>query len=110
MTPDDALITVRLARALWSVALRPGQRDQIRSRMMRPKPGDLVAEISPRLGGALDPDSFGYLIAMSGADLSAGHVDAWIIEPLTAPGKRQTWRNAEFAAIPLHPLEEWLSS
>jgi hypothetical protein len=63
-------------------------------RMVRPKVGDLVVEMS---WGPFDPDSVGVLLEIQGAPELP---DRYVIEPLSKPGTQQGWQNAQFIAVP----------
>lgn len=102
MTAEDSYLLAATGRALWSAACCgsvPPLITQLRDRMRRPQPGDVVLEIS-RWGGLdparFDPDSVGRLVSHAG--------DRWVVEPLHDPGRQQGWRNADFIALPSGPL------
>ena len=101
--PDDTYLLAIVGHAMYRATLgnvNP-MTAQVRERMLNPRPGDLVLEIS-RLGGMradrFDPDSIGRLIRVEG-DVREG-TDRWVVEPLGKPGAEQGWRNVTFVAIP----------
>jgi hypothetical protein len=97
MTEQEALITARLARSLWSATLRrPAVREESLARMRGPQPGDLVVEVSRLIREITDPDSAGHLIRVEGDPELSGR---YVIEPLHRPGEEQGWANALMVAV-----------
>src|ERR1700753_1280489 len=94
MTPDESRMVAVLGRALWNSALT-SRNGELRSRMRRPVPGDLIVETTRR-GEPRDPDMCGWLVRIEG---DAGLGGRWVVEPLHRPGEEQGGVNASFVAI-----------
>ncbi|SFD14064.1 hypothetical protein [Streptomyces aidingensis] len=106
--PDNAaamaMTAYTLGRALYTAALRGGVSETVRDRMMKPRPGDLVIEVTA-FHTQLDPDGIGRLVSIQGTPEMP---ERYVVEPLHRPGTQQGWRNATFAAVPDQPsAERW---
>jgi hypothetical protein len=99
VTEAEALLVANLCRNLYSALLRCGGADEYRQavceRMMHPRPGDLVVEVS-MWGTPRDPDMVGRLIRIEGSEPD----ERWVVEPLHRPGEEQGWQNTSFATVP----------
>lgn len=104
-TTDTAELLAITGKALWRSACignAPPLIQRLYERMTHPVPGDLVIEISS-FSRVFDPDSVGRLVrieAPPGEAHTGGIVSAWVVEALHRPGEEQTWRDADFVALP----------
>lgn len=68
-------------------------------RMAKPRPGDLVLEVTTLAGlrsDRWDPDRIGRLASVTGKDPDIRYV----VAPLHDPEREQGWQNATFIALP----------
>lgn len=99
MTPEDARLLATVGRELYvACAGTP-----LWERMRKPRPGDLVLEISG-FGRGWDPDRIGRLVRIEGRAPD----ERYVVEPLHDPARRQSWQFAEFIALPTTVADEWL--
>jgi hypothetical protein len=106
MTEEESYLLAVVGYELYRSALggdHGSQRAAMRDRMMAPKPGDVVLEVST-LGGLRpdrwDPDRIGRLIRTEAEDPEAQEPDRWVVTPLHDPEREQGWQNATFIALP----------
>jgi hypothetical protein len=108
--PDASELINNVGRALWESVLVGDPAPavaELRNRMKRPRPGDLVIEVT--MLGRFDPDSVGRLLRVEGDN--PGLPDRYVVEPLHRPGEEQGWRNAQFIALPdQRASTRWASS
>jgi hypothetical protein len=99
VTPEEARILAVLGRELFVASAGT----PLWNRMRRPRPGDLVLEISG-FGRGWDPDRIGRLVRVEGKPPD----DRYVVDPLHDPARRQSWQHAEFIALPTLVAEDWL--
>ena len=104
MTPEESYLVAIAGYELYrhsSLGSRPKMplTEALAERMAKPRPGDLVLEVSTIAGlrpDRWDPDRIGRLVRHEGEDPG----DRWVVAPLHDPEREQGWQNARFIAIP----------
>ena len=109
MTEEESYLLAVVGHELYRAAVLSGGspdgsvRAKLRERMMAPRPGDVVLEVSALAGlrpGRWDPDRIGRLVRTEAEDPEASEPDRWVVTPLHDPEREQGWQNATFIALP----------
>jgi hypothetical protein len=104
VTPEESYLVAIAGYELYRAATFTGGHPtpmtaELAERMSKPRPGDLVLEVSTLAGlrpDRWDPDRVGRLVSVTGRDPDIRYV----VAPLHDPGREQGWQNATFIALP----------
>ncbi|RAY15864.1 hypothetical protein DPM19_08880 [Actinomadura craniellae] len=99
MTPEEARILAVLGHELFLAS----QGTPLAERMLAPRPGDLVLEITD-FGRGWDPNRVGTLTRIEGRPPD----EKYLVAPLHTPDQQRRWRNCSFIALPTRAAREWL--
>jgi hypothetical protein len=104
MTTEESYLLAVMGRELYrhtALGSRPKMpmSEALAERMAKPRPGDLVLEISTFSGmrpDRWDPDRIGRLVRVEGQEPG----ERWVVAPLHDPEREQGWQNVIFIALP----------
>jgi hypothetical protein len=104
MTTEESYLLAICGYELYRAATLAGGRStpvtaELAERIGKPRPGDLVLEVSTLAGlrpDRWDPDRIGRLLRIEGEEPG----DRYVVAPLHDPEREQGWQNATFIALP----------